>query len=299
MVSESAAPLLSVRSSFDIESGPAKGGASDGGESHEKTVGFGKKTIGWFGSMCLLYGNITGPGMVQIPGLFQSAGWVVPTLLFFIFSWLAGVVSLYLAKAISLLPGNRRFGERIEFNEIARAAFPYWAYLATMVLISECAAAPAAAAVAFVAAAAATSAAAAAPPMLPPPPFFILRLRRSLQLDGVQHFRRRGERADDGCDAARCRRANLRHLPLPAARPGLHLARGRAERAEQRLWRRLCHKLGLGRRSDRHHPARPLEPRRQHLHAGRRLRAAFGDHRRLERAVHLLLGPLAGAHARL
>ena len=85
--------------------------------------------------MALLYGNITGPGMVQIPGLYQSAGWVLPTALFFLFSWLAGVVSLYLVRAIALLPGNRRLQQRVEFAEIARAALPRWAYLATMALI--------------------------------------------------------------------------------------------------------------------------------------------------------------------
>jgi hypothetical protein len=36
--------------------------------------GFGAKTIAMFGGFSLLANNITGPGMVQIPLLFQQAG---------------------------------------------------------------------------------------------------------------------------------------------------------------------------------------------------------------------------------
>jgi len=46
--------------------------------SEEKLIefekGFGHKTIGWFGSFCLTMNNITGPGMVSIPMVFQQAG---------------------------------------------------------------------------------------------------------------------------------------------------------------------------------------------------------------------------------
>jgi len=113
--------------------------AADGKELHGAEAAGpgigGARSIGFFSSMCLLYGNITGPGMVQIPSAFQAAGWLIPTLLFVGISALSGFVSLYLAKAISLFPNNRGFRQRVEFNEVARALFPRWLYAATMILI--------------------------------------------------------------------------------------------------------------------------------------------------------------------
>lgn len=136
-----AAPLLDAagEASDADAAAPAPGGAAGAGAAGngkaQHNFLFGGRTIGWFGSVALLYGNITGPGMVQIPGLFQSAGWLLPTLLFVLFAYLAGVVSLYLARAISLLPGNRRLTQRVEFAEIARATLPRWAFVLTLALI--------------------------------------------------------------------------------------------------------------------------------------------------------------------
>jgi len=41
----------------------------------EEDSGFGDKSIGFGGGFCLLLNNITGPGLVALPALYQHAGW--------------------------------------------------------------------------------------------------------------------------------------------------------------------------------------------------------------------------------
>ncbi|EFA76101.1 hypothetical protein PPL_10680 [Heterostelium album PN500] len=58
---------------------------------------FGKKSIGFIGGVCLLIGNMTGPGMVSIPLQYQEGG------------WLFNVSGLLLVEAISSIPYNSEF----------------------------------------------------------------------------------------------------------------------------------------------------------------------------------------------
>jgi hypothetical protein len=99
-------------------------------------------------------------GMVQIPSMFQQAGWLFPSkscnshmeqpcgmtavftsliygaaIMFVYIGGLMGIISMYLSKAVSLLPGNQHFRKRIEFNELANAVFPKWLYIITMVCL--------------------------------------------------------------------------------------------------------------------------------------------------------------------
>lgn len=124
------APLLKDESFGTTEKKETGGDAATAADAAD-----GAGNIGYFSSACLLFGNITGPGMVNIPAAFQASGWLLPTLLFVGIAYLSGVVSNYLAKAISLFPGNRGFRQRTEFNEIAKAVFPRWLYWTTLVLI--------------------------------------------------------------------------------------------------------------------------------------------------------------------
>jgi hypothetical protein len=45
--------------------------------------------------------------MVQIPDLYQSAGWLGPTVLFVGVAVLSYFTSMYLTKAMTQVPGNR------------------------------------------------------------------------------------------------------------------------------------------------------------------------------------------------
>ena len=74
-------------------------------------------------------------GMVQIPNIYQSAGWLFPSAMFLLVGLLCYFVSLYLAKAVTQVPGNKHNEKRVEFNDLAQQLFPRWLYLLTMVAL--------------------------------------------------------------------------------------------------------------------------------------------------------------------
>ena len=45
--------------------------------------------------------------MVQIPNIYQSAGWLFPTIVFVVVGFMCYFVSMYLAKAVTQVPGNK------------------------------------------------------------------------------------------------------------------------------------------------------------------------------------------------
>jgi amino acid permease len=94
-----------------------------------------KKNIGLVGSVSLLVTSITGPGMVLIPYVFQTAGWVTPTLAFIIFGALAGISSLFVIEASSRFPGNDVFQRNVEFTVMVHQFYGRnWYYLFIVIL---------------------------------------------------------------------------------------------------------------------------------------------------------------------
>ena len=106
--------------------GDGDGDADDAAAPQRAEDGFGGKHIGLLGSICLLANNITGPAMIQIPVMYQTAGWFVPTLFFAFIGLQAGFSGIFLSKAVSQMPGNRRLRERMEFSNMAKLLFPKW-----------------------------------------------------------------------------------------------------------------------------------------------------------------------------
>ena len=67
---------------------------------------FGGKVITLSGGIALLLNNATGPGLVQIPLLFQQSGWL-PSVAMFLSSFALSVLSaLMLVEATSRIPGD-------------------------------------------------------------------------------------------------------------------------------------------------------------------------------------------------
>ena len=92
----------------------------------------GAHDIGFLGGLCLLTNNILSTGMVQIPGLFQSAGWALPTLAFVLTGAWTCVCALLLARVMTRIAGNRAFEKRVEFANVLELLLPRWASLAAL-----------------------------------------------------------------------------------------------------------------------------------------------------------------------
>ncbi len=88
-------------------------------------------SIGYWGGVCLLANNITGPGMVFIPSVFAQSGWLFPTVLFIVTGSLSAISVLYLAKSLTLIPGNEKLQKRMEFAPLIKMLFPAWLYKIT------------------------------------------------------------------------------------------------------------------------------------------------------------------------
>eukprot|EP01059_Diplonema_ambulator_P037311 TRINITY_DN9809_c0_g2_i1.p1 TRINITY_DN9809_c0_g2~~TRINITY_DN9809_c0_g2_i1.p1 ORF type:complete len:694 (+),score=177.40 TRINITY_DN9809_c0_g2_i1:34-2082(+) len=96
---------------------------------------FGEKTIGMVSGFMLLVNNVTGPGLVTMPSVNSSAGWLLTTALLLI-CWVAsGLACTMLLEAIKKMPGNSKFEQRIEFTTLAKHHFTggyRWLYVATL-----------------------------------------------------------------------------------------------------------------------------------------------------------------------
>ena len=100
--------------------------------------GFGGKTIGLFGGLCLMLSNITGPAAVSLPTLFQEAGWFTPLLLIFVITIISSFAATCMVQAMSVVRGNEKFKERVELPTLAQIYFPNhpWVFAATSGLLN-------------------------------------------------------------------------------------------------------------------------------------------------------------------
>ncbi|KAG0024965.1 hypothetical protein BGZ81_007533, partial [Podila clonocystis] len=67
------------------------------------------KDISFWGGMALLISNMTGPGLVTIPVVAQSAGWLPTILGFGLVALLSTLSSLFICEAMTEVPGNEYF----------------------------------------------------------------------------------------------------------------------------------------------------------------------------------------------
>ena len=96
---------------------------------------FGAKTIGMIPGLALNINNVTGPGMVQMPQVAATGGWIPTTLMVMLSFFLSSFSSTMMLEAIKRMPGNSKFEQRIEFTTLAKHFFRgrhVWAYYATL-----------------------------------------------------------------------------------------------------------------------------------------------------------------------
>eukprot|EP00658_Telonema_sp_P-2_P068566 TRINITY_DN5749_c0_g3_i1.p1 TRINITY_DN5749_c0_g3~~TRINITY_DN5749_c0_g3_i1.p1 ORF type:complete len:567 (+),score=113.34 TRINITY_DN5749_c0_g3_i1:206-1906(+) len=84
----------------------------------ETSSELGGKTMTYFGSICLIVNNVTGPGMLVLPIMFQHSGWFVPGVMFVAVTLISAVSCCAICDAIARMPGNRNFDKRVEFATV-------------------------------------------------------------------------------------------------------------------------------------------------------------------------------------
>lgn len=77
------------------------------------------KDISFWGGMALLISNMTGPGLVTIPVVAQSAGWLPTILGFGLVALLSTLSSLFICEAMTEVPGNEYFQSNVSVSSTA------------------------------------------------------------------------------------------------------------------------------------------------------------------------------------
>ncbi|KAF9363276.1 hypothetical protein BGX34_004527, partial [Mortierella sp. NVP85] len=67
------------------------------------------KDITFWGGLCLLICNNTGPGTVNLPLVAQSAGWIPALIGFILIGFLSFLSSVFICEAMTEVPGNDHF----------------------------------------------------------------------------------------------------------------------------------------------------------------------------------------------
>ncbi|EGC28531.1 hypothetical protein DICPUDRAFT_51794 [Dictyostelium purpureum] len=97
---------------------------------------FGHKTIGFFGGVSLLIGNMTGPAMVSTSLVFQQGGWILSLLGFLVILFTSTLSGLFMVESMASIPGNPRFQLRVEFTMLCRFYFGKWGYIIAQIFIN-------------------------------------------------------------------------------------------------------------------------------------------------------------------
>ncbi|KAF9197914.1 hypothetical protein BGZ49_001450 [Haplosporangium sp. Z 27] len=93
---------------------------SANGEPARATV---VKDITFWGGLCLLICNTTGPGAVSLPLIAQSSGWVPTVIGFVVIGFLSYLSSVFIGEAMTDVPGNEQFQENVEFSNLVFCFF--------------------------------------------------------------------------------------------------------------------------------------------------------------------------------
>uniref|UniRef100_A0A6B2L2R7 Amino acid transporter transmembrane domain-containing protein n=1 Tax=Arcella intermedia TaxID=1963864 RepID=A0A6B2L2R7_9EUKA len=101
-----------------MESPNIQGTVPENDEEHKD--GFGHKTISPFGSLTLLFNNLSGPGVVGLPLIFQQAGWLLPCITMAWISVTTWLASSMICEAMRYYPNNIGYSTRIEFATLCK-----------------------------------------------------------------------------------------------------------------------------------------------------------------------------------
>jgi len=80
--------------------------------------------------------NMIGPGFVALPTLFQTAGWLTPTIGLVVLAALGALAAGFLVEVMAMIPGNGNLSRPVEFGDVASAFLRGPWLLSTHILLS-------------------------------------------------------------------------------------------------------------------------------------------------------------------
>jgi hypothetical protein len=103
----------------------------------------GGKNIDFFGSVVLTINNVSGPGMLALPVVFQEAGWLFPITMLLFMCFTSSLCGTLICDTVARVPGNSQFEKRIEFETVFSVFMgDSWGVLAQVLfvvcLMSQC-----------------------------------------------------------------------------------------------------------------------------------------------------------------
>ncbi|KAI8616252.1 hypothetical protein BC830DRAFT_1118738 [Chytriomyces sp. MP71] len=88
-----------------------------------------------YGGFSFLVSSITGPGIPLIPSLYQTAGWLLPTVLFLVIGGMSALACLFLIESMTYFPGNKYFERNVEFTVLVHHFYgKRWYYFMHVIL---------------------------------------------------------------------------------------------------------------------------------------------------------------------
>lgn len=88
-------------------------GNSESDETSDNTSSTSVKDISFLGGLALFICSTTGPGVVSLPLVAQSAGWIPTLACFILVGFLSFLSSMFICEAMTNVPGNDRFQSNV------------------------------------------------------------------------------------------------------------------------------------------------------------------------------------------
>ncbi|KAJ3117004.1 hypothetical protein HDU96_008175 [Phlyctochytrium bullatum] len=89
-----------------------------------------------FGGLTLIYNNMTGSAVPQMPNIYQESGWLIVTIFLAVFASISALCSLFIVEAMQAIPGNKHFQGTVEFGTLIHFYFGKWAHIIGQVMLA-------------------------------------------------------------------------------------------------------------------------------------------------------------------
>ncbi|KAF9925582.1 hypothetical protein FBU30_004667 [Linnemannia zychae] len=116
-------PCHQLQQGVSVIIGPHSLNREDANKPSVATATTVAKDISFWGGLCLLICNTTGPGVVSLPLVAQSAGWVPTVVVFVLVGILSYLSCMFICEAMTEVPGNEHYQANVEFSNMVLCFF--------------------------------------------------------------------------------------------------------------------------------------------------------------------------------